>query len=127
MERTLAAGVPPRHIVLGLPFYGRGWQGVPDVNDGLYQPHTGVPMGTWEPGIFDFWDLADRFLGSVPSYWSSNAGVPWLYDPGSGWMISYDDAESIAGKSSYARERGLGGVMIWLLIRFEGNRWEVYF
>ena len=115
VERTLAAGVPPRHIVLGLPFYGRGWQGVPNVNAGLYQPHAGVPMGTGEPGIFDFWDLADRFLGSVPSYWSSNAGVPWLYDPGSGWMISYDDAESIAGKSSYARERGLGGVMIWEL------------
>jgi chitinase len=107
------AGVPRRKIVLGLPFYGRGWQGVADVNDGLYQPYAGLPMGTWEPGIFDFWDLADRFLGTAPSYASSAAGAPWLYDSEAGLMISYDDADSIAAKADYVKQQGLGGVMFW--------------
>ena len=30
-------------------------------------------------------------------------------------MISYDDPESLALKAAYAREHGLGGVMIWEL------------
>ncbi len=109
------AGVPRRKIVLGLPFYGRAWQGVPEANDGLYQPHAGLPAGTWEPGIFDFWDLAARFLGTVPTYTSPAARVPWLYDPETGLMVSYDDPDSIAAKASYVAEQGLGGVMFWEL------------
>jgi chitinase len=34
-------GVPPEKIVLGLPFYGQVWSGVPAANDGLYQPYRG--------------------------------------------------------------------------------------
>ena len=37
----LAAGVPPRKYTMGLPLYGAGWTGVPNVNHGLYQNSTG--------------------------------------------------------------------------------------
>jgi chitinase len=113
VQALFDAGIPARKIVLGLPFYGRAWHGVANEGEGLYQPHGGVPMGTWEPGSFDYWDLADRFLATAPTHRSPEAGVPWLYDPAAGLMISYDDADSIAGKAGYARGRGLGGVMFW--------------
>jgi Glycosyl hydrolases family 18 len=37
----LKAGVPGKKIVLGVPLYGAGWQGVPGANNGLYQTSTG--------------------------------------------------------------------------------------
>jgi len=54
----LAAGVPEK-LVLGVPFYGRGWSGVKKDTQALYQPHgPNLPKGTWEAGVFDYKDLA---------------------------------------------------------------------
>src|SRR5580658_6581667 len=38
----LKAGVPPQKLVLGIPTYGYGWTGVPNLNNGLYQPATSL-------------------------------------------------------------------------------------
>src|SRR6202034_954195 len=37
----LQAGVPPSKYTLGVPLYGAGWTGVPNLNHGLYQNSTG--------------------------------------------------------------------------------------
>src|SRR5262249_6269856 len=51
----LSAGVPAGKIVLGVPFFGYGWEGVSNVNHGLYQATTGPAQGTWQKdGVFDF-------------------------------------------------------------------------
>ena len=64
--------MPRDKLVVGVPFYGRGWHGVKDVNRGLYQPHgPGLPKGTWENGVFDYRDLAEVF----PSFWQSEFAV----------------------------------------------------
>ena len=41
--------------------------------------------------------------------------MPWLYDPESGTMLSYDDPESIGRKTDYVLAEGLGGIMFWEL------------
>jgi len=110
------AGVPPQAIVLGVPFSGHGWSSVPDQHDGLYQPHTGIPPGTWaSDGVFDYRDLEQNYLPSYQRHWHSQAEVPWLYSPGAGVMISYEDPQSMRAKAAYVRADGLGGVMIWQL------------
>jgi chitinase len=112
----LAAGVPAEKVVVGVPFYGRGWGGVKDVKDGLYQPHAPQPpKGTWEAGVFDYKDLAANHVGKTRRLWHDEARVPWLFDPKSGVMISYDDAESLKLKAEYVKAEGLGGVMFWEL------------
>jgi chitinase len=115
VQAYLAAGVPASKIVVGVPFYGRGWKGVPDVNHGLYQPADGVPPGTHAAGIFAYRDLKDRFLGSYSRYWHDEAQAPWLYNPSTGVMITYDDPESLGNKADYAVAKRLGGIMIWEL------------
>ncbi len=112
----LAKGMPADKIVLGVPFYGRGWGGVKNLNDGLYQPHApNPPRGTWEPGTWDYKDLAANHVGKSRRFWHDEAKVPWLYDAKSGTMISYDDPESLRLKAEYAERRKLGGVMAWEL------------
>jgi chitinase len=121
IEAYLAAGVPAGKLVLGVPFYGRGWQGVPDLNGGLYQTHSGVSMGTWEPGVFDFHDLAANFVPIFERFHHAEAEVPWLYDPASGVMISYEDPSSLTAKARYVQDLGLSGVMAWELSADDAN------
>ncbi|MEE3200218.1 MAG: glycoside hydrolase family 18 protein [Planctomycetota bacterium] len=113
LEAYLDAGVPPTKLHMGVPFYGRGWRGVADENNGLHQPHRGVPTGTWENGVFDYSDLVDNYLPSYTRHWHEEAKVPWLYNADTGIMITYDDPESLALKVDYVNEQRLGGVMLW--------------
>jgi chitinase len=106
----LAAGVPPEKLVLGVPFYGRGWGGVEETNDGLYQPYSGFSDGEYE-----YSDLVVNYVGKFQRFWNDTAKVPWLYDADTGTMITYDDPESLAFKANYVKEQQLGGVMIWEL------------
>ncbi len=88
-----SAGVPADKLVLGVPFYGKGWSGVPDVDGGLYQPASGAAPGTWEAGSYEYKDLQE-YVSSEKRHWDAEAYVPWLYDPESKIFISYDDAQS---------------------------------
>jgi chitinase len=115
VQTYLSAGVVPEKLVLGVPFYGRGWAGVPDTDNGLYQPASGAAHGTWEAGAYEYRYLQENFLSQFQRYWDGEAYVPWLYDPVSRTFISYDDAESLQAKAGYARDQGLAGVMIWEL------------
>lgn len=113
VQTYLSSGVPAEKLVLGVPFYGPGWSGVPDVDHGLYQPVSGAAPGTWEAGSYDFKDIREKYMSDEKRYWDPEAYVPWLYDPQSKVFISYDDAQSLQAKAGYARDMGMAGVMIW--------------
>lgn len=116
VKAYLKSGVPAEKLVLGVPFNGRGWSGVKKENNGLYQTHApNSPQGTWEAGVWDYKDLAAKYVGKYKRLWHDEAKVPWLFDEKTGLMISYDDPESIKLKAEYARENKLGGVFFWEL------------
>jgi chitinase len=116
MDAYIAGGVAANKLVMGVPFYGRGWAGVGAANNGLLQPSTGLPTGTWEPGVFDYKDLANNYVGKgYTRYWNDEAKVPFLYNPGTQIWISYDDAESMGIKAEYIKNKGFGGAMFWEL------------
>jgi GH18 family chitinase len=117
----LAAGVPADKLVVGVRFVGTGWQGVGPANNGLYQPDTGPAPGTWDPpdtapsGSFGYQDIEENYLPSYTRSWDSEAQVPWLYNAGTGIMLSYEDPQSLASKADYVLANQLGGTMIWEL------------
>jgi GH18 family chitinase len=113
VQAYLSGGVPAGKLVLGVPFYGHGWSGVPETANGLYQSASGVAPGTWEPGSYDYKDIATNYSTTFKRYWNADAYVPWLYDAASKVFISYDDPQSLEGKAAYAREKDLAGVMVW--------------
>ena len=115
VQNYLKAGVPPEKLVMGMPFYGRGWMGVPSENGGLYQSATGAAPGKYEDGAFDYKELKDGYLDTYTRSWDADAQATWLYNATTGIFIGYDDPESIAAKAGYAKDQGLAGVMIWEL------------
>ena len=109
VQAYLAAGVPPSKLLLGLPFYGRGWR-TAAVGDGFCRPATGVPRGTYEKGVDDYEVLAARL---ATDFRDEATGTHWTFDGSQFW--SYDDSQSAAWKADYANCRQLRGAMFWEL------------
>jgi chitinase len=105
----LAAGVPRSKLLLGVPFYGRGWRAA-SVGDGFCVQASGVPRGTYEKGVDDYEVLAAK---SRASFHDVATGTHWDFDGSQFW--SYDDPTSVGWKADYANCRGLRGVMFWEL------------
>ena len=113
--RLVQAGVPPGKLLLGLPLYGRTWNGCAARNDGAYQECSGPAKGTWEDGVLDYQDIAENYLTrkAFVRHFNRAAKVPFLFDARLGQFISYDDAESLRYKVGFLKDRGLGGAMLW--------------
>jgi len=106
----LAAGVPAGKLYLGVPFYGRGWSGVPDVDHGLHQPASGLAEGKFEKGYENY-----RYIQELgyPVFWDPVAQVPWMYNGCDFWTL--DDPRALRAKMAYVKQMGLGGAMFWEL------------
>ncbi|MRW88981.1 chitinase [Duganella sp. FT80W] len=109
VQRFIKAGVPANKIVVGVPFYARGWRGVGASNNGLYQPATGPAHG-FEEGAEQYATIAAKKL--TPFYHPLTRQL-WTFDNGTFW--TYDDPRVIRDKAEYVRTRGLAGMMSWAL------------
>jgi chitinase len=126
VDAYLKAGVPARQIVLGIPLYGYGWTGVPDLNNGLYQTSTGPapsPAGdTLEtPGVATFMTL--QSLG-FEHHFDAKRFAQSIYDPSTLTFWTYDDPAIARAKAVYIDFRvpgGLGGAMVWALKDDDAN------
>lgn len=121
VQTCLSNGVPAGRIVIGIPFYGRGFKDVPTNDAGLFQSHGGdSDEGSWEAGTFDYKDLRDgtrtnAFINQAGfvRHWDDTSKVPWLFHPTSHVFITYEDEVSVGLKARYALAQSLGGVMFW--------------
>ena len=107
----LRAGVPASKIVLGIPFYGKGWTKVPAERNGLFDP--GTPAPNLELGYGAITSTMLKPGSGYQRFWDDAAKVPYLYNAAQKTWIDYEDAESIQYKAQYVREQHLGGVMFW--------------
>lgn len=124
VTRFLRAGVPADKLVLGVPFYGYGWKqcAAGPRGDGLYQACQGAASGNDGSPTFTYRHLVEQgYLvdgqgaRGFQRYWNNASQVPYLYNRDSGVFISYEDAQSVAGKVRYIRDKGLRGGMFWEL------------
>jgi chitinase len=111
VRQYLAAGVPASKIVLGVPFYGRGFAGVTPQNNGLYQHYE-------QSKDFDsYGQLVESLIDKqgFVRYWDAGARAPYLWNSASRSFITYEDPQSLAIKRCYVRDMHLGGMMFWEL------------
>jgi len=117
VQAYLAAGVDPKQIVVGAPLYTRGWSGVAGGGDGGYrEPSSGKAPGTFEAGVYDYKDLLGQLqdpAGGWQLYWDDTAQAAYVYNASKGLFSSFETPTSIAQKSEWADDLGLGGMMFW--------------
>ncbi|KAH6876886.1 chitinase [Thelonectria olida] len=102
----LDGGVPSEKLVLGMPAYGRSFQGT----TGMGQPFSGVGSGSWENGVWDYKGLPKA--GAAVDY-DGVARAYYSYDADTEELISFDTPDAVRKKVAYLQERGLGGGMFW--------------
>jgi chitinase len=107
VTRYMEEGIPAKKIIMGVPFYGQGWEGVPDVNNGLYQK-TG---GETRYGRYNELKAMKEFR----LFRDKETQALWIFNPKAGVFWSFDDPTSLSVKMDYVKRMGLGGVMFWEL------------
>ena len=132
----LAAGVPAKKYTMGLPLYGAGWTGVPNVNHGLYQNSTGpsaVPTANGQGQCTDLTGATpgcDLLLTAGVATYATLSNLPQngytrtydgrriavsLYNPMSQTFYTYDDPSTALLKMVYIEARGLAGAFVWAI------------
>jgi chitinase len=107
IKAYLAAGVPSRKLVLGMPLYGRSFENT----QSLGQSFIASEEGSWDQGAWDYKDLPRS--PSAKMYCDENAEGCYSHDPNTNQIISFDIPAIIEKKIAYIKKHGLGGSMFW--------------
>ncbi|KAI0383799.1 glycoside hydrolase family 18 protein, partial [Hypomontagnella monticulosa] len=99
-------GIHPHKILMGLPLYGRAFEGTA----GLGQNYSSVGEGGPQPGVYYYKDLPKP--GAEVEY-DRVAKATYSYDAKTKEFISYDDVRSTDYKAEYLQRRRLGGAFFW--------------
>ena len=87
----LKVGIPRHKLVLGMPFYGRGGNGLPRSMN-----YTRI-----------------NALEGYEKRWDEKARVPYIVNENGEFVCGYEDARSLAIKCQYILDQGLLGGMYW--------------
>ncbi|KAA0204047.1 hypothetical protein HAZT_HAZT006312 [Hyalella azteca] len=114
---VLSKGVPPKMLVLGLPFFGRAFFlrdvdknsiGSPSLQDGYQGPYT------QEDGFLGYNEICEKLI-TEGILWTERRHpehqVPYVYR--NNVWIGYDDVVSLSDKIKLAKDFGLRGVYAW--------------
>jgi chitinase len=105
----LAAGVPSRKLLIGLPFYAYEWHNVPaGANHGYLSKGDPVHGNLNQTTATALMQNDDAELFRDPA-----SQAPWIYDGDN--FLTFEDPVSLQAKAAYARDQKLGGMMIWEL------------
>ncbi|HEY4391805.1 MAG TPA: glycosyl hydrolase family 18 protein [Paenibacillus sp.] len=111
----LNGGVPNYKLVVGVPFYGKGWEGCPA--GGEYQTCTekSTSFGTWETGIFDYSDLDRNYVNKngYDRHWNDAAKVAYLYNADKQIFMTYNDENTMLYTASLVKTLDIAGTMNW--------------
>nr|WP_278321003.1 glycosyl hydrolase family 18 protein [Clostridium tetanomorphum] len=119
-------GIPKDKLIVGSPYYSRGWKGVK--NDGpikelpgLFATATGGAKGIWDGGRAAGCNPYHYIKGtlekdlSFKKYRDPYSKVPYLYSESKGEMYTYEDEISLGEKVKYVKDNNYGGIIFWEL------------
>ena len=105
-------GISKSKLVPGAAFYGRGWQDVDTINNGLGMKGS-VANSTVDDGYNYFSDLGQFQEHGFKLHWDNYTMAPYLYNPAEKIFWTFDNANSIVLKALYVDAYDLRGIMFW--------------
>ncbi|WP_308190609.1 glycosyl hydrolase family 18 protein [Streptomyces sp. HPF1205] len=114
----IPGGFPAAKINLGIPFYYRGWTGVPAGGDhGLYQSATGPSAGHTlsgnVPGVAMYKELTGVVDNPSDTFWDPTTQSAWFYDGTN--FYGGESPQSVQARADYIHCNALGGAMMFSL------------
>jgi len=131
VQEFLKLGVPSTKLVVGIPFYSRGWNNVKGgwdadgngTSDGMFGQGGSTLSGTWGVGGQSPYYEMKKLEGQ--SGWEKfrdpYSKAAWLYNRSKKELYTYDDAETVKVKMDYIKSLNLGGAMYW---EIDGDDWQ---
>lgn len=111
----VAGGCPAEKLIIGMGTYGRCFTLTNPANHGVGAPVKGpCTAGTYtrEAGFLSYYEICKlRTAPGAVTVYDSNHRTPYTYN-GDQW-VGYDNAESLAEKVRYVKDKGYGGWMTW--------------
>jgi chitinase len=112
VDALLAAGVPAGQLGIGAGFFGQ-----------CYTKPVERPMQALSDStivVVDYSVIATTYLPATTRQWDAAASVPYLsftspHAPDGCTYLTYEDEQSLSAKASYAKSKGLGGLIVWTL------------
>ena len=103
-------GIPSEKIIVGGAFYGKIFENVENINNGLSQP------GKFKTTV-NYKHMPERFPSDSGwvYHWDEAASAPYLYSSTLKQFYTYDDKRSVELKTKYVIDNKLGGIMFWHL------------
>jgi len=112
-------GVNKQKIVMAIPSFSIGWEGVKNQDNGLRQVFGNLSWGSWDSqssgrtGVYNRNHLA-YFQSSknYEKYWDEYSKSSYMYNPDrfDGHFIVYETDRSIKAKVAYAKDHKLAGI-----------------
>ena len=97
-------GIPIGKLNMGIPFWGKKYN-ASQINGSFNGSVVDMHYSEILPLINNGWDYQ----------WDNTAKCPYLVKNNQSQIITYDNPLSIQKKSEFAKDRNLGGVMVWAL------------
>ncbi|XP_008210082.1 probable chitinase 2 [Nasonia vitripennis] len=111
----LQQGAPSEKLVLGVPFYGRGFTLANSHMNGIGAPTNGPSRAgpyTQEPGMLGYNEICEKFLNeNWHVEYDQEQQVPYAVSENQ-W-VGYDDERSLTEKAGLVNKLNLGGMMAW--------------
>jgi len=110
VQYLIKHGVAKNKLVIGAAFYGRMWEDVSAINNGLYQ------SGKFKAGV-DYKNIIQELTpaNGFQYFWDDATQAPYVYNAAKKLFATYDDKRSIKMKTDYVFAQGLQGIMFWEL------------
>lgn len=125
--------VQSEKILMGVPYYTRGWTNVSGGTTGLHGS-SGTPLSNKTDNLNLWCDLDDNgnevAAGANPlwhvmnvmkkdsnykRYWDDVGKVPHIWNSTNNTFLTFEDEESIQERINYVKNKNLGGVLIWVM------------